>query len=67
MDQKALKKAKIKIHSKDMEKLNIENNEIIEIGNNGAKLKIHTEAFDGILPGVVIVEEYGLMNALLKD
>ena len=35
---------------------NIENNEIIEIGNDRAKLKIHTEAFDGILPGVVIVE-----------
>ena len=50
------KKPKIKIHSKDMEKLNIKNNEIIEIGNNRAKLKIHTEAFDGILPGVVIVE-----------
>ena len=50
------KKPKIKIHSKDMEKLNIKNNEIIEIGNNRAKLKIHTEAFDGLLPGVVIVE-----------
>lgn len=50
------KKPKIKIHSKDMEQLNIKNNEIIEIGNNRAKLKIHTEAFDGILPGVVIVE-----------
>ena len=50
------KKPKIKIHSRDMEKLNIKNNEIIEIGNNRAKLKIHTEAFDGILPGVVIVE-----------
>ena len=50
------KKPKIKIHSKDMEKLNIKNNEIIEIGNDRAKLKIHTEAFDGILPGVVIVE-----------
>ena len=32
------------------------NNEIIEIGNNRAKLKIHAEAFDGMLPGVVIVE-----------
>ena len=50
------KKPRIKIHSKDMEKLNIKNNEIVEIGNNRAKLKIHTEAFDGILPGVVIVE-----------
>ena len=50
------KKPKIKIHSKDMEKLNIKNNEIIEIGNNRAKLKIHAEAFDGMLRGVVIVE-----------
>ena len=50
------KKPKIKIHSKDLEKLNIKNNEIIEIGNNRAKLKIHTEAFDDLLPGVVIVE-----------
>ena len=49
-------KPKIKIHSKDLEKLNIKNNEIIEIGNNRAKLKIHTEAFDDLLPGVVIVE-----------
>ena len=46
----------IKIHSEDMTILDIKNNEIIEIGNNRAKLKIHAEAFDGMLPGVVIVE-----------
>ena len=30
--------------------------EVLEIVYNRAKIKIHTEAFDGILPGVVIVE-----------
>ena len=39
-----------------MQKLSINNNEIVEIGNNRAKLKIHTEKFDGLLQGVTIVE-----------
>ena len=49
-------KPKIKIHPKDMKKLKISNNEIIEIGNKRAKIKIHTETFDGLLEGVTVVE-----------
>ena len=49
-------KPKIKIHSNDLLKLNIKDNEIIEIGNHRAKLKIHTEQFDGLLEGVTVVE-----------
>ncbi len=49
-------KPTIKIHSKDMIKLNIKNDEIIKIGNDRSQLKIHVESFDGLLPGVVVVE-----------
>ena len=49
-------KPKIKIHSHDMTKLNIKDNEVVEIGNYRAKLKIHVEKFDGLLEGVTVVE-----------
>ena len=47
---------KIKIHPEDMKRLNISDNEIVEIGNIRAKLKIHTEIFEGLLQGTVVVE-----------
>ena len=50
-----------------MEKLNIKNNEIIEIGNNRAKLKIHKEKPLMAYYQGGNSEEYGLMSALLKD
>jgi len=49
-------KPKIKIHSNDMIKLKIKDNEIVEIGNHRATLKIHVEKFDGLLEGVTVVE-----------
>ena len=49
-------KPKIKIHSNDMLKLKIKDNEIVEIGNHRAKLKIHVEKFDDLLEGVTVVE-----------
>ena len=47
---------KIKIHPEDMKKLNISDNEVVEIGNKRANLKIHTEVFEGMLQGTVVVE-----------
>lgn len=49
-------KPKIKIHSNDIKKLKLKNNEIVEIGNDRASLKIHVEIFDGLLEGVTVVE-----------
>ena len=39
-----------------MRNLKIENDEIVEIGNHRASLKIHVEKFEGLLQGVTIVE-----------
>ncbi len=49
-------KPKIKIHSKDMIKLKLKDDEVVEIGNERASLKIHIEKFDGLLEGVTVVE-----------
>ncbi len=49
-------KPRIKIHPLDMKKLNITDDEIIEIGNHRARLKIHVQEFDGVIKGVTIVE-----------
>ena len=60
-------KPTIKIHSSDLKKLGCKSNEIVIIGNKRGKIRIHTEEFNGILPGTTVVEgiwpnEYFLDN-----
>ena len=56
VSKKVENKPSIKIHPEDMKRLNIIDNEVVEIGNNRAKLKIHAEKFEGMLKGITIVE-----------
>ncbi|PPR26067.1 MAG: putative dimethyl sulfoxide reductase chain YnfE [Alphaproteobacteria bacterium MarineAlpha9_Bin4] len=49
-------KPTIKIHPKDLKELNLISDEIVMIGNNRGKLRIHTEKFSGLLQGITIVE-----------
>ena len=49
-------KPKAKIHSKDIKKLALQDDELVVIGNNRGKVIIHVEEFDGMQEGVIIVE-----------
>ena len=60
-------KPTIKIHSSDLKKLKVKDDEIVKIGNARGVVKIHVEKFDGLLKGVTVVEgiwpnEYFLDN-----
>ncbi len=54
--QKKEKKPTIKIHPSDLKKLKCKSDEIVIIGNNRGKLRIHAEEFLGVLQGTTIVE-----------
>ena len=49
-------KPKAKIHSKDIKKLALQDDELVVLGNNRGKVIIHVEEFDGMQEGVIIVE-----------
>ena len=49
-------KPKAKIHSKDIKKLALQEDQLVVIGNNRGKVIIHVEEFDGMQEGVIIVE-----------
>ena len=49
-------KPKAKIHSKDLKKLALQEDQLVVIGNNRGKVIIHVEEFDGMQEGVIIVE-----------
>ena len=54
--KKIEQKPTIKIHPEDMKKLKIKDDELVEIGNNRGKVKIHVKEFSGLLKSVTIVE-----------
>ena len=45
-----------KINPADLAKLGLEDGDKIRMGNERGEITLHAEAFDGVLPGVVIVE-----------
>ncbi len=45
-----------KINPADMKKLGLVDGQKIRMGNERGEISLHAEAFDGVLPGVVIVE-----------
>jgi anaerobic selenocysteine-containing dehydrogenase len=49
-------KPRAKIHSKDIKKLGLQDDELVVLGNNRGKVIIHVEEFDGMQEGVIIVE-----------
>ena len=49
-------KPKAKIHSKDIKKLALQDDELVVLGNNRGKVIINVEEFDGMQEGVIIVE-----------
>jgi len=49
-------KPKAKIHSKDIKKLGLQDDELVVLGNNRGKVIINVEEFDGMQEGVIIVE-----------
>ena len=60
-------KPTIKIHPSDLKVLRCKTNDIVLIGNKRGKIRIHVQEFDGLLPGVTVVEgiwpnEYFLDN-----
>jgi len=54
--QKKELKPQAKVHPKDLEKLNILDDELIVLGNNRGEVVINAESFNGMQQGVVIVE-----------
>ncbi len=60
-------KPTIKIHPYDLNILRCKPNDIVILGNKRGKIRIHVEEFDGVLPGITVVEgiwpnEYFLDN-----
>mgnify|MGYP001185181261 CR=1 FL=1 len=47
---------KLKIHSEDLKKLKIKNDQIVKIGNRRGEVHIMVERFDGLQKGVIVVE-----------
>lgn len=45
-----------RIHSSDLERLEIADGDPIRMGNERGEIRLHAEKFDGVVPGVVIVE-----------
>jgi anaerobic selenocysteine-containing dehydrogenase len=45
-----------KIHPEDLAKLGLKDGDKIRMGNSRGEITLHAESFDGVLPGVVIVE-----------
>ena len=54
--QKSEVKPKAKIHSKDIKKLGLKEDDLVVLGNNRGKVIINVEEFDGMQEGVIIVE-----------
>jgi anaerobic selenocysteine-containing dehydrogenase len=46
----------VKIHPDDLAALGIEDGHAVRLGNRLGAVKLHTEAFEGIQRGVVVVE-----------
>ncbi len=46
----------VMIHSDDAKVLNIKSGDVVIIGNSRGRLRIHAKHFDGVGPGVVIIE-----------
>ena len=44
------------IHPRDCAKLNVESGDRVVIGNGRGEVVVHAQAFDGLQPGVVVVE-----------
>ena len=70
------KRPTIRIHPQDAKELNIENGQKVRVGNRLADIVLHVEVFDGLQPGVVVIEsiwpnsafEEGLgVNALISS
>jgi anaerobic selenocysteine-containing dehydrogenase len=49
-------KPRAKINPADLQKLGLQEGDKIRMGNERGEITLHAEAFDGVLPGVVIVE-----------
>ena len=54
--QKNEVKPKAKIHSNDIKKLGLQEDDLVVLGNNRGKVIINVEEFDGMQEGVIIVE-----------
>ena len=54
--QKSEVKPKAKIHSNDIKKLGLQEDDLVVLGNNRGKVIINVEEFDGMQEGVIIVE-----------
>ncbi|MBL4906893.1 MAG: molybdopterin-dependent oxidoreductase [Sneathiella sp.] len=50
------KRPTIMIHSDDAKIIEVENGSLVRVGNKQGSLLIHVDIFDGLLPGIVIVE-----------
>ena len=56
----------VMIHPDDCEALGIEDDAIVRIGNQQGSLAIHAERFDGVQPGVVVVESVWPNHAFIE-
>ena len=54
--QKSEVKPKVKIHSNDIKKLGLQEDDLVILGNNRGEVIIHVEKFDGMQQGIIIVE-----------
>jgi anaerobic selenocysteine-containing dehydrogenase len=54
--QKTEKRPSAKLHPDDLSTLGLKDGDRILIGNRRAEITLHAEAFDGLQPGVVVVE-----------
>ncbi|MBT7543652.1 MAG: molybdopterin-dependent oxidoreductase [Gammaproteobacteria bacterium] len=54
--QKSEVKPKAKIHSNDIKKLGLQEDDLVVLGNNRGKVIINVEEFNGMQEGVIIVE-----------
>ena len=50
------KRPSVKIHPDDADRLGLMDGDLATLGNDRGRLRIHVERFDGVQPGVVIVE-----------
>jgi len=54
------------IHPEDCRRLGIEDDEVVRLGNGQGSLAIHAEVFDGVQPGVVVVESVWPNHAFIE-
>jgi anaerobic selenocysteine-containing dehydrogenase len=61
------KRPTAKMHPDDLAKLGIEDGDPLRMGNHQAEITLHAAAFEGLLPGVVIVESIWPNTAFEKE